>query len=184
MAVHPFLETTAMNTAKPGLNGFIKIGDFEGGSADVQHSGWSDITGLECEITRKVGSFIQSQNPVGSTELSDVCVLKLIDGSTPKIQKACASGQKLSKVVIHVTSIINGQSKVTLEYELQDAIVAQYSIGSRASSDSGSSTSQQENGTPLERVCFSFAKISWTFHKMDALGNSQGKIQESYSVGS
>jgi len=173
-----------MNTAKPGLNGFIKIGDFEGGSADVQHSGWSDITGLECEITRKVGSFIQSQNPVGSTELSDVCVLKLIDGSTPKIQKACASGQKLSKVVIHVTSIINGQSKVTLEYELQDAIVAQYSIGSRASSDSGSSTSQQENGTPLERVCFSFAKISWTFHKMDALGNSQGKIQESYSVGS
>jgi len=172
-----------MNTAKPGLNGFIKIGDFEGGSADVQHSGWSDITGLECEITRKVGSFIQSQNPVGSTELSDVCVLKLIDGSTPKIQKACASGQKLSKVVIHVTSIINGQSKVTLEYELQDAIVAQYSIGSRASSDSGSSTSQQENGTPLERVCFSFAKISWTFHKMDALGNSQGKIQESYTVG-
>jgi type VI protein secretion system component Hcp len=87
-------------------------------------------------------------------------------------------------VVIHVTSIINGQSKVTLEYELQDAIVAQYSIGSRASSDSGSSTSPQENGSPLERVCFSFAKISWTFHKMDALGNSQGKIQESYSVGS
>jgi len=173
-----------MNTARQGLTGFIKIGDFEGGSADVQHSGWSDITGLECEITRKVGSFIQSQNPVGSTELSDVCVVKLIDGSTPKIQKACASGQKLSKVVIHVTSIINGQSKVTLEYELQDAIVAQYSIGSRASSDSGSSTSQQENGSPLERVCFSFAKISWTFHKTDALGNSQGKIQESYSVGS
>jgi len=138
MAVHPVLETTAMNTARQGLTGFIKIGDFEGGSADVQHSGWSDITGLECEITRKIGSFIQSQNPVGSTELSDVCVVKLIDGSTPKIQKACASGQKLSKVVIHVTSIINGQSKVTLEYELQDAIVAQYSIGSRASSDSGS----------------------------------------------
>ena len=173
-----------MNTAKLGLNGFIKIGDFEGGSADNQHAGWSDITGLDCEITRKVGSFIKSQNPVGSTELSDVCVVKLIDGSTPKIQKACASGQKLSKVVIHVISLINGQSKVTLEYELQDAIVAQYAIGSRTLSDSGSSTGRQEDGTPLERVCFSFAKISWTFHKMDALGNSQGKIQESYTVGS
>gem|GEM_PF-1682389 len=172
-----------MNTARLGLNGFIKIGDFEGSSADNQHAGWSDITGLDCEITRKIGSFIKSQNPVGSTELSDVCVVKLIDGSTPKIQKACASGQKLSKVVIHVISLINGQSKVTLEYELQDAIVAQYAIGSRASSDIGLSTGRQEDGTPVERVCFSFAKISWTFHKMDALGNSQGKIQESYTVG-
>jgi type VI secretion system secreted protein Hcp len=173
-----------MSPANGSLVGFIKIGDFEGSSADVQHVGWSDIRGLDCEITRKIGSFIKSQNPVGSTELSDVCVVKFIDGSTPKIQKACASGQKISKVVIHVVSIINGQSKVTLEYELQDAIVAQYAIGSRASSDSVSSTSQQENGTPFERVCFSFAKISWTFHKMDALGNSQGKIQESYTVGS
>jgi type VI secretion system secreted protein Hcp len=184
MAVRSFLEANAMNASRTSLNGFIKIGDFEGGSADNQHAGWSDITGLDCEITRKIGSFIKSQNPVGSTELSDVCVLKLIDGSTPKIQKACASGQKLSKVVIHVTSVVNGQSKVTLEYELQDAIVAQYAIGSKASSDSGSSTSRQEGGPPLERVCFSFAKISWTFHKMDALGNSQGKIQESYAVGS
>jgi len=173
-----------MNTARTGLTGFIKIGDFEGGSADVQHVGWSDIVGLDCEITRKIGSFIKSQNPVGSTELSDVCVVKLVDGSTPKIQKACASGQKLSKVVIHVISLINGQSKVTLEYELQDAIVAQYAIGSRASSDNGLPTGRQEDGTPLERVCFSFAKVSWTFHKMDALGNSQGKIQESYTVGS
>ena len=166
------------------LIGFIKVGDLEGGSADSQHSGWSEITGVGCAIERKIGSFIKAQNPVGSTELSDVCVVKLIDGSTPKIQKACASGQKLSKVVIHVISLINGQSKVTLEYELQDAIVAQYAIGSRASSDIGLPTGRQEDGTPVERVCFSFAKISWTFHKMDALGNSQGKIQESYTVGS
>ena len=172
-----------MNTERSSLSGFVKIGDFEGGSANAQHGGWSDIIGLDCEITRKIGSFIKSENPVGSTELSDVCVVKLIDGSTPKIQKACASGQKISKVVIHVVSVINGQSKVTLEYELQDAIVAQYAIGSKASSDR-TSTGRQENDTPVERVCFSFAKVSWTYHKMDALGNSQGKIQESYTVGS
>jgi len=114
----------------------------------------------------------------------NVCVVKVIDGSTPKIQKACASGHKLSKVVIHVISIIDGQSKVTLEYELQDAIVSQYAICSRASSNSESPTDWQEDGTPRERVCFSFATISWTHHKMDALGNSPGKIQESYTVGS
>jgi type VI secretion system Hcp family effector len=173
-----------MNTARTGLTGFIKIGDLEGGSADVQHVGWSDIVGLDCEITRKIGSFIKSQNPVGSTELSDVCVVKLIDGSTPKIQKACASGQKLPKVVIHVISVVNGQSKVTLEYEIHDVIVSQYAIGSRASAEGNSSTNRHEDGRPLERVCFSFAKISWTFHKMDVTGNSQGKIQESYTVGS
>jgi len=173
-----------MIAGNPGLVGFVKIGDFEGGSANPQHVGWSDILGLDCSIARKVGSFIKSQNPVGSTELSDVCVVKAIDGSTPKIQKACATGQKLSKVAINVVSTINGQQKVTLEYELQDAIVAEYVIGSQTSSSVGSSAGPQAGGTPLERVCFSFAKVSWTFHKMDAAGNSQGKIQESYTVGS
>ncbi len=173
-----------MNIMNTSLTGFVKIGDFEGGSADSQHVGWSDIIGLDCEITRKIGSFIKSQNAVGSTELSDVCVVKMVDGATPKIQKACATGQKLSKVTIHVISAINGQSKVTLEYELQDAIVAKYGIGSWAASEEGAMTGRQPGGMPVERVCFSFAKVSWTFHKMDAAGNSQGKIQESYTVGS
>ena len=173
-----------MASTNYSLIGFIKVGDLEGGSADSQHSGWSEITGVGCAIERKIGSFIKSQNPVGSTELSDVCVVKVVDCATPKIQKACATGQKLSKVEIHVVATINGHSKVTLEYKMEDAIVAQYAIGSKASSDSGASTSRQEDGPPLERVCFSFAKISWTFHKMDAAGNSQGKIQESYTVGS
>jgi len=184
MAVHFFWESTVMNMAHAGLAGFVKIGDFEGGSADAQHVGWSDILGLDCEISRKIGSFIKSQNPVGSTELSDVCVVKVIDGATPKIQKACASGQKLSKVTIHVTSTINGQSRVTLEYELQDAIVARYGIGSTEAPGDGSTTGRLPGGLPVERVCFGFAKVSWIFHKMDATGSSRGKIEESDTVGS
>jgi type VI secretion system secreted protein Hcp len=182
MAVHPFEETQAMASASVDLIGFIKIGEMEGGSADSQHSGWSEITGVGCSIARKIGSFIKSQNPVGSTELSDVCVVKVVDGTTPKIQKACATGQKLSKVEIHVMATVNGQSKVTLEYKMEDAIVAQYAIGSGASAEAAPAL-EQKGGMLLERVCFSFAKISWTFHKMDSVGNGQGKIQESYTVG-
>ena len=172
-----------MASANSNLIGFIKIGDLEGGSADSQHSGWSEITGVGCAIERKIGSFIKSQNPVGSTELSDVCVVKVVDCATPKIQKACATGQKLSKVEIHVVATINGHSKVTLEYKMEDAIVAQYALGAGASAKEAPAL-DQAGGMLLERVCFSFAKISWTFHKMDAAGNSQGKIQESYTVGS
>jgi type VI secretion system Hcp family effector len=172
-----------MASANSNLIGFIKIGDLEGGSADSQHSGWSEITGVGCAIERKIGSFIKSQNPVGSTELSDVCVVKVVDCATPKIQKACATGQKLSKVEIHVVATINGQSKVMLEYKMEDAIVAQYALGSGASTQDAPAL-EQTGGMLLERVCFSFAKINWTFHKMDAAGNSQGKIQESYTVGS
>jgi len=172
-----------MASTNYSLIGFIKVGDLEGGSADSQHSGWSEITGVGCAIERKIGSFIKSQNPVGSTELSDVCVVKVVDCATPKIQKACATGQKLSKVEIHVVATINGHSKVTLEYKMEDAIVAQYALGSGAASQEAPAL-ELAGGMLLERVCFSFAKISWTFHKMDAAGNSQGKIQESYTVGS
>ena len=54
--------------SKP-ICGYIKVGDFEGGSADAQHTGWSEIIGLNAAVERKTGSFIKSDNPVGSTSL-------------------------------------------------------------------------------------------------------------------
>lgn len=87
--------------SKP-ICGYIKVGDFEGGSADAQHTGWSEIIGLNAAVERKTGSFIKSDNPVGSTSLGDVIVEKLVDAASVKLMKACATGQKIPKVQIQM----------------------------------------------------------------------------------
>jgi len=62
-----------------------------------------------------------------------VCVVKAVDRAASKVQNACATGQRRSKVERHVVAMINGQSKVTLESRMEDAIVPPEAVGSRAS---------------------------------------------------
>ncbi len=164
--------------SKP-ICGYIKVGDFEGGSADAQHTGWSEIIGFNASVERKTGSFIKSDNPVGSTNLGDVIVDKLVDAASVKLMKACATGQKIPKVQVHMCSTVAGKFAVILEYELNDAIVSKYELNG-----TNNSASDAPEDRPSDTIAFAFAKITWTFHKKDATGASVGKVSESYTVGS
>jgi len=164
--------------SKP-ICGYIKVGDFEGGSADAHHTGWSEIIGLNAAVERKTGSFIKSDNPVGSTSLGDVIVEKLVDAASVKLMKACATGQKIPKVQIQMCATVAGKLAVVLEYELNDAIVSKYEL-----SGTNYSVVDAAENRPSDTVAFAFAKITWTFHKKDSTGASVGKVSESYTVGS
>jgi type VI secretion system Hcp family effector len=156
------------------VEGFVKIGDFEGAADDPQHQGWSPLLGLHAAVTRATGSFISSSQQVGSTRFSDVTVAKCFDGASPKSQQACASGQKLQKVQIHVCSEVGGKPRVTTEIELSDVLVTRHEV---------TGVTGLGDGRQMELVSFAFGKISWTFNKMDGKGTAQGKVAESFTVG-
>ena len=155
------------------VDGFAKIGDFEGSADDPQHAGWSPIIGLHASVVRSSGSFITSGQPVGSTRFSPVTIAKPFDGSSPKSQKACATGQKLSKVQLHVCTEVGGKPRVTTEIELTDVLVCRHEVGS---------VPNLAADQAVELVSFAFGKIAWTFNKLDAKGGSQGKVSESHTV--
>ena len=157
------------------VEGFVKIGDFEGAADDPQHQGWSPLFGLHAVVSRATGSFIGSSQQVGSTRFGDVTVAKRFDGASPKSQQACASGQKLQKVQIHVCSEVGGKPRVTTEIELSDVLVTRHEVAGVAGLG---------NSLQMELVSFAFGKIAWTFNKMDAKGTAQGKVAESFTVGS
>jgi type VI secretion system Hcp family effector len=154
--------------------GFVKIGDFEGESTDSKYTGWSLIYRLSAPITRMTGGFEQSERGVGASALVNAVVIKDVDSASVKVQKACASGQKLAKVKVDLCTTLAGVSQPYLSYELENVIITGYDLEDPIDA---------QRVQPTERVTFSYTKATWTYVKYGTDGASQGKVTESYSIG-
>jgi type VI secretion system secreted protein Hcp len=155
-------------------SGFVKFGDFEGEATDSKHKGWSIMHSLSAPLTRATGGFEQSERGGGATAVGQITVVKDLDAATVKIQKACVSGQKLSKVKVELCTTTGGGTQPYLTYELEDVIVTAYDLEEPADS---------KNLQPTERVSFTYGKATWTYGKFGTDGASQGKVIDNYTVG-
>lgn len=155
-------------------SGFVKIGDFEGEASDSKHKGWSIMYWLSAPLTRATGGFEQSERSGGATAVGQVTVVKDLDSATVKIQKACISGQKLSKVKLELCTMTGGSMQAYLTYEFEDVIVTAYDLEDPADA---------MHGQPTERVSFTYGKATWTYGKFGTDGSSQGKVTDNYTVG-
>jgi type VI secretion system Hcp family effector len=155
-------------------SGFVKFGDFEGEATDSKHKGWSIMHSLSAPLTRATGGFEQSERAGGATAVGQITVVKDLDAATVKIQKACVSGQKLSKVKVELCTTTGGGTQPYLVYKLDDVIVTAYDLEEPADS---------KNLQPTERVSFTYGKATWTYGKFGTDGSSQGKVTDNYTVG-
>jgi type VI secretion system Hcp family effector len=101
-------------------------------------------------------------------------VIKDVDSASVKVQKACASGQKLAKVKVDLCTTLAGVSQPYLSYELENVIITGYDLEDPIDA---------QRVQPTERVTFSYTKATWTYVKYGTDGASQGKVTESYSIG-
>jgi len=155
-------------------SGFVKIGDFEGEASDSKHKGWSIMYWLSAPLARATGGFEQSERGGGATAVGQVTVVKDLDAATVKIQKACVSGQKLSKAKVELCTMTGGSMQPYLAYEFEDVIVTAYDLEDPA---------EPMHGQPTERVSFTYGKVTWTYGKFGTDGSSQGKVTDNYTVG-
>ena len=155
-------------------SGFVKFGDFEGEATDSKHKGWSIMHTLSAPLTRATGGFEQSERGGGATAVGQITVVKDLDAATVKIQKACVTGQKLSKVKVELCTVTGGETQPYLSYELEDVIVTSYDLEDPADS---------KNLQPTERVSFTYGKATWTYGKFGTDGSSQGKVTDTFTVG-
>jgi type VI secretion system Hcp family effector len=155
-------------------SGFVKFGDFEGEATDSKHKGWSIMHSLSAPLVRATGGFEQNERGVGATAVGQVTVVKDLDAATVKIQKACVSGQKLSKVKVELCTMTGGETQPYLTYELEDVIVTAYDL---------ENPDDSKAIQPTERVSFTYGKATWTYGKFGTDGSSQGKVTDNYTVG-
>jgi type VI secretion system Hcp family effector len=154
--------------------GFVKIGDFEGEATDTKHKGWSIMHRLSAPITRVTGGFEQSERAGGASALGNAVIIKDLDAASVKIQKACATGQKLPKVQIELCTAADGGGQPYLIYLLENVVVTGYDLGNPL---------DEHRIAPTEQVTVSFTKATWTYVKYGPDGASQGKVTETYTIG-
>lgn len=155
-------------------SGFVKVGEFEGEATDSKHKGWSVLYSMSAPLTRMTGGFEQSERAAGATAVGNVTVVKDLDTASVKIQKACATGQKLPKVKIELCTTVDSASQPYLTYEFENVIVTHYDLEEPA---------DPKRLGPTERISFTYTKATWTYGKFGSDGASQGKVTESYTIG-
>ena len=140
--------------ADMGTSGaFMKIGMIEGESQDKAHDKWVEIQSMTSAISRSVGA-IRAQ---GQTTLGDVCVVRYLDKSSPKLSEACANGTLYDEVQIDFTSQIKDKNEPYLTYKLKNVIVTGYTL--RCVGDI------TEKAT--EEVMLNFTDVEWTYMVWD-----------------
>lgn len=62
-----------------------------------------------------------------------------------------------------------------LTYEFENVIITGYDL---------QNSEVTSRILPFERVTLSYTKVTWTYTKYDTMGKSQGKVSDSYTIGS
>lgn len=153
-------------------NGFVQFGSFEGEATDSKHSGWSILVSVSAPISRTTGGFSQSERGAGGTAVGTVTVVKDLDATSVKLQKACAKGQVLPTVKVDLCTQVPGGLSPFLSYVFENAIITHYDLEDPRSQEQ-----------LLESVSFTYTKATWTYVKYGPDGTSQGKVSESYAIG-
>ena len=136
------------------------------GETQGQIEGSSDLQGREGAIivyafghSLKVPTDAQSGQSTGARQYSPFKILKTFDKASPKLYRACATGEHLKKVTLKFYQIsAQGVEEHYFTIELEDAIIVNIS-------PSMPTTFLEQNAEyrHMETVSFTFRRITWTW---------------------
>ena len=137
---------------------YIKFPSIPGEVNDADHSKWVAVESVSLPIFRTITENAVGQaRSGGTTSLGDVVVVKNWDSSTPLIAKACADGEFMDEVEIHLCSKLKGKNVPNLEVKLSNVVISGYSWHGTA----------DQNPTPTEEITLNYTKINWNYNKYD-----------------
>ena len=122
----------------------LKVEGIDGESTDAQYKGWIDAQGYSMGASQTGAASHVGGAGAGRVTLTDLSVTKPIDGSSPKLFVACASGQHFPAVTVAIRR--RGGAEV-MRYTLSDVLISSFKDGSEASA------------FPAEEVSFNYTKI-------------------------
>jgi type VI secretion system secreted protein Hcp len=110
----------------------------------------------------------------GRTTCADVVIVRQLDKSTTKLEKACANGTFYEQVEIHFCTTVQDKNEPYLKCTLHDVIVTSYSFHGNAESQP----------RPSESVTLGYTKVEWEYVQIDPkTGKKQGSVPASYDPG-
>lgn len=120
----------------------------------------------------------------------DILVAKRLDKTGPQLQKAVATGQIFPTVKIELYRAVGDAGARVLNYELTNARVTSYNVGTTGQSElTPSGLPRIELGGPtvafawpVEEVSLSYEKIKVTYYQYDQFGALVGTTEFRWDV--
>jgi len=151
---------------------FMQIEGIEGESTDDAHKGWIEILSFNHGVSQ-AASGATSATGGGSTQradFQDFSIVKVLDKSTPLLNKNCAFGATLKTVKIHLCKATGEGQAVYMEYTMTDAIISSVSIGGGG------------GGEPTESLTFNYGKFDWNYIHLDRRGKKAGNVPAGWDL--
>lgn len=138
---------------------YLHFEGIKGEATDRAHKNWIEVLSIDWGAAAGTSS----AEPLGKGPGS-VGLVKRHDKATPKLNEACASGERFKTVRIHAEKASDSGARKTgyTKYVLTDVIITNCSGGS---SGDGSST---------EALTLNFAKVKWNYDKAVGEGTAGG----------
>ena len=144
---------------------FLKLDGIDGEASDSKHKGEIEISTFSFGAAQSGSHAFGTGGGVGKVQLQDFHFLTRVNKSSPKLFKACASGQHIKSALLTCRKA-GGDQQEYLKIKFTDLLVSSY----------------QSNGTtrgevhPMDQVTLNFAKIEIEYHEQKPDGSLGGAI--------
>lgn len=164
------------------FDAYIKIDGAEGQSTDSGHTNWIDVDAFAHGSIQNLsaGRTVES---AGRGDLTPFIFTHIVDKSTPKLQKFCASGNNIANVEFNVCQAIKGKQEKVYEIKMQNVKVVKAQVSGLP--DSGSNEVDGvlfscKNAEMLEEVHLVPGKITWKVTPFKPDGSKSGAVEENW----
>jgi type VI secretion system secreted protein Hcp len=147
---------------------FLKLDGIKGDSLDSKHRGEINLTLAGFSAVH--GPFQPGSLPTGRAQFGEMCFVKLIDSSSPRLLESLALGQHIKSA--DFTFRKAGENAIEyLKINLEDVVVTSFLPQGGPGAE-----------LPTEMIALNYAQLSYTYTPQDATGAAGAAIQFNFDA--
>ena len=156
-------------------DGFLKLEGIPGESTDALHTGWIEIVSFRHDVSQPAGT---ATSRVGGrtgarVNVEDFVITKVIDKSTPNLNKYCCDGAHITTATIELCE--SGGTKICyMRWTLTDLIISSVKPSGVAN--------EEIFARPIEEVSMNFGRIQWEYIPVDHMGKAAAALMAGWSM--
>lgn len=151
-------------------NIFLKLKGIDGESKDTKHSNWIQLDSFSWGATQPSSSQLGKGISVSGAQIDHVHVRAPVSPASPKLMKACATGEHIDDAKI-VFCKAGGDQLEYMTVTLTFVMVTNYRLSAATSSE-----------LPMDDFSLAFNKIEIEYAPQDDKGKLGAKVKNSFDV--
>ncbi len=141
---------------------YLRVDGIDGDNNSAGHAKWIDVIDFDLGVKR--------DKETSSTTVEPLVIVHNVDSASPRFQKYCAAGNRISEIRLEKMKTVAGKERVMLAVTLQNAHIKSAQI------------TCDENGNVVETVAFVYESATIAYTPISDDGSAGTTVTETVSV--